>query len=560
MSGCIYICQNDVEHAAQGWFKIGFVHDARRVGARMRNLSTTGMIGRFQLQQAWDLPDCIPVSVVERIIHVKLANRRIDPTREFFRGPLEELIREIKETFDFLKLPGILIREAAPTRHGNEPISIRTSQSASGDTHASTSTQFVPDKAMLASVSSVPDEGPYLSLWSLIGCLEGIDDPQQQQAAQEKMHQAWLRTVKRPMKPYPGESGMRANSREFTREVATVGLDSARSLVAWARSVYWLAPVIVQDCANLKLSLHGQVAFHLNSVPAPAVAQGLIRLESDILAASAPYAFLPSLKLSMSHHFTGWLGDHSKIPSFAPTDYSGGEDGCWARIDDEYCWEIGLPEGKGAPFYAVSCPLPVAVAQGIEDPELLVWVRAVWQLLNLVGVLKEAWTLPMPHHSEAEAWVAHAVGTLAAFGQNFPEDTVRQVQAMWRQPLHFVLSGEQKDFERSYEGNPVPYEDLKALRTLQAAKDQELLGPVYSQEMALLRRASSYQPSMTDEERMEVQALAARMRPLVKWFRSPVTRARIKADLGLGAFDYKAPVVVDWVSKHLNEQSRGGSG
>lgn len=74
-------------------FKIGLTQSTTETRANELS-SATGVPGRIYVMQEWAVGDCVSI---EREIHSRLTEFRVDPRREFFEAPLEHIISVIEE-------------------------------------------------------------------------------------------------------------------------------------------------------------------------------------------------------------------------------------------------------------------------------------------------------------------------------------------------------------------------------------------------------------------------------------------------------------------------------
>jgi T5orf172 domain. len=90
--GFIYVMRSPLH--PRNIFKVGLTQSSTET--RVNELSSaTGVPGRIYVMQEWAVGDCVSI---EREIHSRLAEYRVDPRREFFEAPLEHIMSVIEET------------------------------------------------------------------------------------------------------------------------------------------------------------------------------------------------------------------------------------------------------------------------------------------------------------------------------------------------------------------------------------------------------------------------------------------------------------------------------
>ena len=90
--GFIYVMRSPLH--PRNIFKVGLTQSSTET--RVNELSgATGVPGRIYVMQEWAVGDCVSI---EREIHSRLAEYRVDPRREFFEAPLEHIMSVIEET------------------------------------------------------------------------------------------------------------------------------------------------------------------------------------------------------------------------------------------------------------------------------------------------------------------------------------------------------------------------------------------------------------------------------------------------------------------------------
>jgi len=88
--GFIYVMRSPLH--AENVFKIGLTK--RTTKERANDLSrSTGVPGKIYVMHEWEVGDCISV---EKAIHKKLEEYRVDPRREFFEAPLDHIVSVIE--------------------------------------------------------------------------------------------------------------------------------------------------------------------------------------------------------------------------------------------------------------------------------------------------------------------------------------------------------------------------------------------------------------------------------------------------------------------------------
>lgn len=90
--GFIYVMRSPLH--PRNVFKVGLTQSSTETRANEIS-SATGVPGKIYVMQEWAVGDCVSI---EREIHSRLTEYRVDPRREFFEAPLEHIISVIEET------------------------------------------------------------------------------------------------------------------------------------------------------------------------------------------------------------------------------------------------------------------------------------------------------------------------------------------------------------------------------------------------------------------------------------------------------------------------------
>ena len=80
-------------------FKIGLTKKSTEKRARELSIAT-GVPGKIYVMHEWAVGDCISI---EREVHLRLSEYRVDPRREFFEAPFEHITTVIDETINSMK-------------------------------------------------------------------------------------------------------------------------------------------------------------------------------------------------------------------------------------------------------------------------------------------------------------------------------------------------------------------------------------------------------------------------------------------------------------------------
>jgi hypothetical protein len=89
MPGFIYVMHSPLHPI--NVFKVGYTQISTEVRANELS-NATGLPGRIYVMHEWAVGDCVSI---ERVIHNRLADYRIDPRREFFEVPLSKIFTKI---------------------------------------------------------------------------------------------------------------------------------------------------------------------------------------------------------------------------------------------------------------------------------------------------------------------------------------------------------------------------------------------------------------------------------------------------------------------------------
>lgn len=378
--GYLYILHNEIEHGAKDWFKVGFVRKEAGLERRRRELRSSGIVGDYYLLRAWKIEDSVSIARMENPVHLKLKARRISPDREFFIGPYNELVSAIEDVFKFMGI------EAESVDCARKPKRSEPSRVAKSERNGDGISRGAHDSR---------------------DCLD------------------FLAEIKSPLEPFHGSW---AEKRK--------GFTLKRDFLAWARIVYWLAPLIAGNSSHIWCQTPCGGKLCVSFVPSIEEAAHLVDFEARISASGQPFAPLPfpGIENIFQASWSSGTGRarcnlDSVIPTAWKLDKATGTG--LGRLRTGYCWEIGLKEGFGAPQYGNSYPLPLSVAQAINDPHLKIWIRVFWQALKIVPGDQGAWAYSLPECQLAGAWVAQVIGALAALGYDFPQADIQAVMSMW---------------------------------------------------------------------------------------------------------------------------------
>jgi hypothetical protein len=331
-----------------------------------------------------------------------------------------------------------------------------------------------------------------------------------------------------------------------------------RGHMAWCRAVYWLSPVIVDDFWDISYSLSEVGQFDVRAIPSPAEAARLVDFEARLAAQQSAFSELSRLK--PGHLFLlNWNSLHglsAHLPNVHPNHWQGDEDGSGiGRVRPEYCWELGMDEGRGYPYFGVSRPVPLELTQKIADPALKVWTRVIWQLLHCDDDLQNAWSLPMPETHEAPMRMNQVLSLLTDSGYRFADKQVNAVAAMWTNRLELTRSGDRLDAERENRSGEYSREDLSSFEVLLAAGLNED-GHLSEDDLKLLERGR--RGNFLDAEYRMFRQILAREESWIRWFNDRDTRRQVKSDLGVPTFNRRHQAVIQWLREQIRRKRGSG--
>lgn len=519
--GFLYILHNEFEHALLDLHKIGHCKDSKGLQNRPKQLRTTGIVGEFAFKAIWDIEPEIDIRAVEEAVHLKLRRRRETRDREFFRGPVDTLISEIWGVLQYMDIQASLTQIEYPL----------------DELHCGEPSNQQEQATVLIDIEPELDETELKETGD--GAMEDYDFGESMRK-QIDAPVDWFNA-----KPHYGP---------WDNFSAQYGL--TRDHMAWCRVIYWLSPVLAGEYRNISFVLSELGRFDVTYIPNPSEAAKLIDFEARLATQQCAFAELSRIGSGYLFHLNWIPKEYSfqRLASVYPFLWQGDASGQGiGRVQAEYCWEIGLKEGNGYPYFGVSRPLPQELSEKITDPVLKVWTRAIWQLLHCNNGLQNAWSLPMPESSEILTRMPQILSLLGDSGYRFSKIQIDAVVAMWANRLELTKNGNRLDADREDRSNEYSKADLRVLEVLLDAGLNEN-GELTADDLKLLERGKK--GYFLDTEFGKFRQVLARVQPCIQWFNHSDTRRQIKSDLGMMKFNRHDEVVLQWLKEQIRKRRR----